>query len=111
MRKYLLSCKCKMCTVLFFCLYFATTAFSQQQDDIIELNNQIATLYQQAKYKEAISFAQRVYQICEQKFGQDHPNTATSLNNLAQLYCNLGDYSRAEPLYKQALRVIVKCCV
>ena len=34
-----------------------------------------------------------------------HPDTATSLNNLALLYDNQGKYDDAEPLYKRALAV------
>ncbi|WP_287699514.1 CHAT domain-containing protein, partial [Microcystis sp. M165S2] len=36
----------------------------------------------------------------------NHPNTAASLNNLAELYRSQGRYSEAEPLYKQALAII-----
>jgi tetratricopeptide (TPR) repeat protein len=39
----------------------------------------------------------------EKAFGQDHPNVAISLNNLAELYRAQGKYSEAEPLYKRAL--------
>ena len=35
--------------------------------------------------------------------GVDHPNTASSLNNLANLYRAQGRYSKAEPLYAKAL--------
>ncbi|MGA0200155.1 MAG: tetratricopeptide repeat protein, partial [Prochlorotrichaceae cyanobacterium] len=37
--------------------------------------------------------------------GADHPDTATSLNNLAGLYRAQGRYSEAEPLYQRALTV------
>ena len=36
-------------------------------------------------------------------FGSEHPNTATSLNNLAELYRAQGRYGEAEPLMKRAL--------
>ena len=36
-------------------------------------------------------------------FTGDHPNIATSLNNLAYLYDSQGKYSEAEPLYLDAL--------
>jgi len=35
--------------------------------------------------------------------GPTHPDTATSLNNLAVLYQAQGKYAEAEPLYKRAL--------
>jgi len=40
--------------------------------------------------------------------GADHPAVATSLNNLASLYCAIGRYGEAEPLYLRALGILVK---
>jgi tetratricopeptide (TPR) repeat protein len=37
--------------------------------------------------------------------GEDHPDVATSLNNLALLYESQGRYDQAEPLYLQALNI------
>ena len=37
--------------------------------------------------------------------GDEHPDVATSLNNLASLYYSQGRYSEAEPLYVQALKI------
>ena len=37
--------------------------------------------------------------------GADHPDTASSLNNLAELYRAQGRYEDAEPLYDQALSI------
>jgi tetratricopeptide (TPR) repeat protein len=35
--------------------------------------------------------------------GDEHPDVATSFNNLAALYESQGRYSEAEPLFQQAL--------
>ena len=37
--------------------------------------------------------------------GPDHPDTASSLNNLALLYQDQGKYAEAEPLYQRALAI------
>jgi len=37
--------------------------------------------------------------------GAEHPDTATSLNNLAELYRYQGKYEQAEPLYLRALSI------
>ena len=37
--------------------------------------------------------------------GTDHPDTATSLNNLASLYQAQGKYAEAEPLFQRALAI------
>jgi tetratricopeptide (TPR) repeat protein len=43
--------------------------------------------------------------ISEKILGEEHPLTATSLNNLALLYWNQGRYGEAEPLLKRALAI------
>jgi len=40
--------------------------------------------------------------------GPNHPNTASSLNNLAAFYKSQGDYEQAKPLYEHALAIIEK---
>ena len=41
----------------------------------------------------------------EQQLGPLHPDTATSLNNLAALYDRQGQYEQAESLYQRALTI------
>ena len=50
----------------------------------------------------------RALAISEKTLGAQHPDTATSLNNLAALYNSQGDYAAAEPLYKRALAIYEK---
>jgi hypothetical protein len=40
--------------------------------------------------------------------GPDHPDVATSLNNVAGLYCTQRQYAQAEPLYKRSLAIMEK---
>jgi tetratricopeptide (TPR) repeat protein len=49
--------------------------------------------------------AKRALAISEKALGPDHPDVATSLNNLALLYRNQGRYADAEPLYKRSLAI------
>ncbi|MCA2795468.1 tetratricopeptide repeat protein [Microcystis sp. M100S2] len=70
------------------------------------LNQQVIQLYQQGKYNEAIPLAEQALAIRKKVLGDNHPDTAQSLNNLAELYTVQGRYSEAEPLYKQALAII-----
>ncbi|MFN7909951.1 MAG: CHAT domain-containing protein [Microcystis sp.] len=69
------------------------------------LNQQVIQLYQQGKYNEAIPLAEQALAIIKQQLGDNHPLTAQSLNNLAELYRVQGRYSEAEPLYNQALAI------
>src|SRR2546428_642761 len=43
--------------------------------------------------------------IHKQVLGPGHPNTAFVLNNLAELYRNLGQYEDVLPLYQRALAI------
>ncbi|RMH72917.1 MAG: tetratricopeptide repeat protein, partial [Cyanobacteria bacterium J007] len=69
------------------------------------LNQQIVQLYQQGQYVAAIPLAERAVQLAQEQWGKEHPNVATSLNNLAGLYESQGRYAEAEPLYLEAVRI------
>ena len=50
----------------------------------------------------------RALAIREQYLGAQHPDTAQSLNNLAMLYAQLGNYEHAESLYRRTLSIWVQ---
>jgi tetratricopeptide (TPR) repeat protein len=60
--------------------------------------------YQQADYVEAEKLFKAALREAE-KFGEQDPRFATSLNNLAALYQARGKYVEAEPLYKRSLAI------
>ena len=62
----------------------------------------------QGLYAKAEPLYQRALAISEKALGPEHPDTATSLNNLAVLYNNQGLYAKAEPLYQRALAISEK---
>src|SRR5260370_28512666 len=62
-------------------------------------------LNDRARYREAEPLYQRALAIREQQLGPEHPDTASSLNNLAVLYRAQGKYEQAEPLLKRALAI------
>jgi tetratricopeptide (TPR) repeat protein len=72
------------------------------------LNQEVMDLYRAGKYDRAVVVAQKALQVAEQNVGPDHPDVATSLNNLAELYRTQGDYAKAEPLYKRSLAISEK---
>ena len=59
----------------------------------------------QGAYAHAEPLFERALAIGEKALGPDHPDVATSLNNLAELYRAQGAYARAEPLYERALAI------
>ncbi|MFL5587294.1 MAG: tetratricopeptide repeat protein [Ktedonobacteraceae bacterium] len=75
------------------------------QEYIAELNQQIAELYQEGCFELGVNIATRVCATARQRLGEDHPDYATSLNNLATLYRAIGDYTQAETLYLEALTI------
>ena len=76
---------------------------SQQKID--EKNQQMVELYQQGRYEQAVSIAMEVCDLSRQAHGEDDPDYATSLNNLALLYNSMGNYAAAERLNRQALEI------
>jgi CHAT domain-containing protein/Tfp pilus assembly protein PilF len=73
-----------------------------------ELTAQVEQLDKQGKYSDAIPVAEEALRVAESTFEPQHPNVATSLNNLALLYDKQGRYGQAEPLYKRALTITEK---
>jgi tetratricopeptide (TPR) repeat protein len=64
---------------------------------------QVQLLYQQEKFAEAIPLQAQDLTWTETTHGSDHPDTATSLNNLAKLYKSQGRYGEAEPLLRRGI--------
>jgi tetratricopeptide (TPR) repeat protein len=60
----------------------------------------------QGLYALAEPWAKKCLSAAKNRFGNDHPDVATSLNNLAALYYSQGCYSKAEQLYLQALELL-----
>ncbi|MEH2120766.1 tetratricopeptide repeat protein, partial [Nostoc sp.] len=73
-------------------------------DDLISPFSGLARFYQgQGAYAQALPWREQCLSSARKRFGDEHPDVATSLNNLAFLYNSQGRYSDAEPLYIEAL--------
>ncbi|MBD2201373.1 tetratricopeptide repeat protein [Calothrix sp. FACHB-168] len=57
----------------------------------------------QGLYDKAEPWYKQCLEATRERLGEEHPDVATSLNNLAALYRYQGKYSQAEPLFIQAL--------
>ena len=62
-------------------------------------------LYNHTQYRETEPLHRRALAIREQLLGPEHPETAASLNNLANFYMDQGKYELAEPLHMRALAI------
>ena len=83
-------------------------AVPARADTLVEakrLNSEVVRLYEEGQYADAIPLAERSLAIREKALGPDHPDVATALNNLAELYESQGRYAEAEPLYKRSLAI------
>ncbi|MGF2039129.1 MAG: tetratricopeptide repeat protein [Nostoc sp. CmiVER01] len=73
-------------------------------DDLIWAFTSNARFYSgQGLYNQALSWYDQCLEITKERLGEEHPDVALSLNNLANLYYYQGRYSQAEPLHIQAL--------
>ncbi|MDY5019487.1 MAG: tetratricopeptide repeat protein, partial [Sodaliphilus sp.] len=71
------------------------TTKEMQEVDYKLLNFMVVTLVRLGNYKKAIEFGTRALDIQKRLFGDNSSDYATSLNNLANYYYYLGDYSKA----------------
>ncbi len=69
------------------------------------LNEAVYHLNNCARYREAEPLYEQALKIKRKMLGEEHPDTARSLNNLALLYVRQGKHGEAEPLYEQALKI------
>jgi len=69
------------------------------------LNKAGQTFYYAGLYDQAKPLYEKALVIREKILGSEHPDVATSLNNLAALHKDLGNYEQAKPLYERALAI------
>jgi tetratricopeptide (TPR) repeat protein len=60
------------------------------------------------QWKEAETLLVQVMKFRKTALGKEHPETLTSMNNLASLFRHQGKYEAAEPLYKETLQLSKK---
>ncbi|NLL53751.1 MAG: tetratricopeptide repeat protein, partial [Clostridiales bacterium] len=65
-------------------------------------------LYHTALYKEALVWYQKALAINIKTLGPEHPDTATSYNNIARIYDSQGKYEEALVWYQKALAIYEK---
>ena len=73
--------------------------------DAAMAQRRVAALYEQGRYREAISYAEGSLKRLEHLFGPRDPVLADPLHSLALLYMKQGRYGDAEPLNKRSLAI------
>jgi len=94
--------------LLAWCVTASAATKEESLQEAQQLHDEARKLYAQAHYQEAIPLSKKALEIREEVLGPDHVDTATSLDNLAQLYHVTGLYSQAEPLYRRAIQIFEK---
>ena len=84
-------------------IFFSVCSFSVAEENWKTINQQAISAYQKGDYKRATVLAKQALEIAKIQYGKIHPNTLTSMNNLALFYQNHGQYGLAELLNKQTL--------
>jgi tetratricopeptide (TPR) repeat protein len=76
-------------------------------EDIISPFVGLGSFYEEGQglYTQAEPWYQQCLSTVQRLLGDNHPDVAQSLNNLAKLYYSQGRYDQAEPLYLQALNI------
>jgi tetratricopeptide (TPR) repeat protein/tRNA A-37 threonylcarbamoyl transferase component Bud32 len=80
------------------------TAFPDQPSIEASLRATIGSTYRAlGKYAAGERHLRAALRIRRRQWGEEHPDVAASLNNLAWLLLKKGDFAAAEPLYREAL--------
>ena len=70
-----------------------------------QLNKQSTALYEQGDLEKAEETIKKALELAERTYGPEHPNVATSLNNLATLYLRQKRFQEVLPLIQGALAI------
>jgi tetratricopeptide (TPR) repeat protein len=85
-------------------LWILACPASQSDDDEFNLlGQQIETLIEQGKSREAIPVAQKEVEEAERTRGPEQAETADALEDLGFIFGEIGDYAKAEPILQEAL--------
>ena len=69
------------------------------------LNKEVMELYRTGQYDRAVPVAEKALKVAEQNVGPDHPDVATSLENIAELYRVTNRPAEAEKLEARVKKI------
>jgi tetratricopeptide (TPR) repeat protein len=89
------------------CYQEAVEALPGSCEDLLAeyLNKHGTAAYHAGDHATATASFDKALKILESTLGENHPEVATGLNNLALLHYSQADYEAAEPLYERALAI------
>ena len=78
---------------------------SPDEQEMLAAYRKAEALKKAGNYAEAAREYERAIPLATRAYGAEHPNTATLMNNLAEMDISLGRYAEAEPLAKRSLQI------
>ena len=79
------------------------------EPEAVRIMNQYGLwLQNRGQYTNAEPIFQRALAISTKALSKEHPDTLTSMNNLASLYYTQNQYAKAESLHRQVLRILAE---
>jgi CHAT domain-containing protein/Tfp pilus assembly protein PilF len=91
------------------CMLICVSVLGAPNDQAVQqvraLNAEVAKLTDDNRFQDALPAAQNALESCERTLGSRHAETATAVDQLAQLYWATGKYPEAESLYRRALSI------
>ena len=99
-----------ICSILFVCiisiyLFIKTYSLIESPSRLEELYELAQDEYNNNNLPNAIQYSEEALALIEQMYGKDHPDYATTLDNIATCYSNLGDYNKAIEYYNELITI------
>ncbi|RKZ52270.1 MAG: hypothetical protein DRR00_08805, partial [Candidatus Parabeggiatoa sp. nov. 3] len=95
-------------SILFLFFYITQKLTLEEQaklEEAQQYNAKVVELYQKGEAQKAVLYAEKAFNIRKEILGEKHPNTLSSLNNLAFIYQAVGRLNEALPLYEKGYRL------
>lgn len=78
---------------------------ARSRSTVERLSYKVMRSYEEGRFREATEAARQLLDVQREELGEDHPDCATALSNLALLLQRQGDLEGAEPLLRKVLAI------
>ncbi len=95
-------------------LQYGQAQEAHQQAVSLNPNNLVAQAHlgsieqKMAQYQQALKRHLKALALAQEKHGENHPDVATSYNNIGLVYADLGENSKALEFYQKALKILLQ---
>ena len=82
-----------------------TMGCNASKENFAKINSATSKYYEQGSYAKALEFYAMCLRVQESVLGKNHPDTATTYNNIALVYDAQGSYDKALEFHAKALAI------